>query len=84
MLVCAQPFFLEAAIKLDPFGSPHFLWVDIGCFRDAAAMPQYRQGWPSPAVLSKHARLVLLRIAPFTQVICTSSGASCGFIMRDL
>ena len=55
--------FLKRAIEINPFSTEHFLWVDIGCFRE----PNNRFiHWPNSDKIPKN-KLLLLSVYPFTK-----------------
>jgi hypothetical protein len=71
MIWSEKSHFLKRAIEMDPFRTHYFLWVDIGCFRNA---PQTQQ-WPNPIRVADQdiKKVLLLSVQPFTsaELTCT-------------
>ena len=62
--------FLRDAAVQNPFGSTHFVWVDIGCIRDARYRGRTLRA-PPPRMLKEETSIWCVAVAPFE-----SAGAS--------
>ena len=54
---------LRDAVEQNPFGSTHFVWVDIGCIRDARYRGRTLRA-PPPRMRSDNASLFCVAVAP--------------------
>jgi glycosyltransferase involved in cell wall biosynthesis len=37
-----KPFLVQRAITMNPYNTTHFMWVDIGCFREQEQLPLFK------------------------------------------
>lgn len=60
-----KPFLLKRALDENPYHSTHFLWVDIGSFRDKRLL-EYLRPFPQPTRMPE-GKITITQVQPFRQ-----------------
>jgi len=60
-----KPFFMKKALEINPYKSEYYMWVDIGCFRNASLL-KYYTGFPLVSKFNPE-KIQFLEINPFTE-----------------
>ena len=71
--------FLRDAAVQNPFGSTHFVWVDIGCIRDARYRGRTLRA-PPPRMLKEKTSVLCVAVAPFDSAASASKDHIAGAI----
>lgn len=63
-----KSFFVEEAMRANPFQSEIFTWCDAGCWRDVRVARIFGEDWPSPEKIQSN-KLHILAINPIQQFL---------------